>query len=166
MTDDDVAPVSPAYRISETDSHAIMDGLLLATQASRASLRLIDGVGGLLLRAEALADGQPAMMTGPGVDPRQYETYQYLARYMQALVQPDCREGPPHPPPMMIEHYGVLAQILSPVSIDGELVGAISLHQAGRTRDWSDQDLSAVAMARRRVEVQLTQNPKDSYHQY
>lgn len=138
----------------------VTDRLLDATASSRTTVRLIDEDGDLVLMAESLAPGVPSMVTGPSVDPRLHETYVYLEREREPLIQADCRTAAIRPPGSLIEHYRVLAQMLAPVVAGGDFRGTISVHLMDRTRRWSQEDVDALCEARRELERALAGGPE------
>jgi hypothetical protein len=97
------------------------------------------------------------MATGPSVDPRIHETYVYLERTHQLLIQDDCRVSEVPPPESLVDHYRVWAQMLAPVVVDGEFRGTISVHLMEQTRDWDDAAVQALESARRRLERTLAE---------
>ena len=62
----------------------------------------------------------------------------------EQVVQPDCAGAFTDPAfQRMLEHYGGLgAQIVTPVREGGRLLGIISLHHLGGTREWAERELS------------------------
>ena len=62
----------------------------------------------------------------------------------QQVVQPDCAAASDEPAfHDMLAHYGGLgAQIVTPVRDAGELLGIISLHHLGGSREWSQDELA------------------------
>lgn len=130
----------------------IASELLEATKSSRTTVRLLDAEDHLLLVAEVCAPGVELMGEGPQIDPRQFPTYQYLEQHQDLLIQEDCKNADVQPPPSLTDHYGVAAQMLAPVMIDGVFRGTVSVHQQGHTRTWTDQDRAALVKAREDVE--------------
>jgi GAF domain-containing protein len=52
----------------------------------------------------------------------------------------------------MLELYGGLrAQIVTPVVRDGRVAAIVSLHQLGRTRRWTEEEIASARDAARRV---------------
>lgn len=133
----------------------LTERLRQATQSSRTTVRLVDADGDLVLAAESLAPGVPSMATGPAVDPRLHETYVHLERTHELLIQEDCRVADVRPPPSLIEHYRVLAQMLAPVVLGEELRGTISVHLMDQTRTWSPESVAALDDARHQLEAVL-----------
>ena len=74
----------------------------------------------------------------------------------EQVVQPDTANASTDPAfQRMLEHYGGLgAQIVTPVRADGRLLGIISLHHLGSTREWTEREL-ALARAGAAVTAQL-----------
>jgi len=140
----------------------IAEGLLKATQASRTTVRLVDDDGELVLAAESLAPGVSSMATGPAVDPRLHETYVHLERTHGLLIQEDCRVAEVQPPPSLIVHYRVLAQMLAPVVLGDEMRGTISVHLVEQTRKWSPESVAALDEARHELEAVLANSCEPS----
>jgi GAF domain-containing protein len=101
--------------------------------------------------AESLAAGVRSMRTGPQPEIVAAATYVFLARERRILVQSDTRE-PPAPPPTLLSEYRVLAQLLAPVLIAGQLVGTVSVHQQDRVRTWTSAEVEALSGVQREVE--------------
>lgn len=135
----------------------IASELLEATKSSRTTVRLLDDEDHLLLVAEVCAPGVESMGQGPQIDPRQFPTYQYLEEQQKLLIQEDCRNTDVPPPPSLTDHYDVAAQMLAPVMIDEVFRGTVSVHQQGHTRSWSEQDMEALAQARKEVEAAVSE---------
>ena len=137
---------------------AVADDLRQQTKASRATVRLCAEDGSVEIVAESLADGARSMRVGPQPAVREAPTYIFLERERRILVQDDCRAAEHAPPPTLISVYGVLAQMLAPVVVDDRLVATISVHQQGRTRVWSKDDVAALAGAQIAIRSLLTGN--------
>jgi maleate isomerase len=67
----------------------------------------------------------------------------------EQVVQTDSANASTDPAyQRMLEHYGGLgAQIVTPVREGGRLLGIISLHHLGGTRQWSERELSLATEA-------------------
>lgn len=91
------------------------------------------------------------MQHGPKPDITAAPTYLALAAEQKIIVQGDCRIESPAPPPSLVDHYGVWAQMLAPVVLDGKLAGTISVHQQHRTRQWTEEDVAALRQAQSEV---------------
>ncbi len=145
MTEQAAVDEIPALR-------ALTDALLEQTRASRTTVRLaVDGHPSTALVAESLAPGVRSMRDGPQPPITAAPTYVFLERERRILVQRDCRTEGPAPPASLIDDYGVWSQMLAPV-LDGEtLAGTISVHCERRTRDWSAEDVAALAKTQANV---------------
>lgn len=118
--------------------------LLDATASSRTTVRLVDGDGAVRLAAEEVAEGVASMADGPQPAVAAAPTYRYLEATRSCLYQSDTRNEPPAPPPSLVEHYRVLAQMLAPVEVGGAMVATVSVHQQARTRLWTGADRAAL----------------------
>lgn len=133
----------------------ITSGLLESTSSSRTTIRLLNPQRELVLVAESLAPGVESMDEGPQVDPTVYPTYIYLAETRELLIQDDCRTADIAPPPSLVEHYRVFAQMLAPVVVRDEFEGTISVHLASTTRTWGPQEIQALKDAKTQMEDYL-----------
>lgn len=136
---------------------SIVDDLLLATGASRATCRLCMPDGSADLVAEALAEGVDSMGTQsvPGIV--EAPTYQFLINEQELLIQNDCRTAAVAPPATLVSHYRVFAQMLAPVIIGTEMVATISVHEQDRTRDWTNEEIAALGRAQAAITALLSQ---------
>jgi GAF domain-containing protein len=131
-------------------------GLLRAAlDVSRVTVRLADEDAAGRLVAEAAAAGQLRMSMRPPVDTTGQMTYQHVTATAEILVQPDCRADPIRPPAELMDTYGVRAQMVAPIKRDGVVSGAVSVHQAGRTRAWTAAEVELVRQAELLVETLL-----------
>jgi GAF domain-containing protein len=137
---------------------ALMDDVLVATQSSRTTLRLVGVNGSAHLIAERRSGVEvPSMAAGNQVDPRAYPTYAYLEETQDLLVQNDTRVAAVSPPPDLVDVHRVFAQMLAPVVVHGAFVGTISVHLIGVARNWSPEQVDALRRCRSHVEDLLTQ---------
>lgn len=134
---------------------AIVEELLAATGATRTTLRLDTPGRNFPAVAEALSPGTPPIAQDESIDQRNAATAQWLFRELRPLVQHDLDVDPPRPPQGLLDVYGVRAQMLGPIVLDGELVGWLSVHQAGAPRRWADGDLAALERAMAAVRAEL-----------
>jgi GAF domain-containing protein len=69
------------------------------------------------------------------------------------VVQDDCRAAfDDEAYHRMLETYGGLAaQIVTPIFREGSLVAIVSLHQLGRTRHWTEEEIATASRAAERV---------------
>lgn len=126
---------------------SVTSRLLAATGASRTTLGLRDVWGQAHRVAEACAEGVQSMTAGPPIDTRQAGTIRHLERQQKILVQNDCRTDEPRPPEGLINYHHVYAQMLGPVVVLGSVLGNFSVHQQGKSRQWSQGDMDALAEA-------------------
>jgi maleate isomerase len=96
--------------------------------------------------AEAVAPGVRSILHDSSLDQWAMPTVQWLATTKQTLIQRDFSSGP-QVAPELIEVYGVQAQMLQPLFREGRMYGWISVHQVGESRDWSEDDVAALARA-------------------
>jgi maleate isomerase len=126
------------------DPADLLRDLLAATRASRATLRLDVGHMNFPVIAEAAAPGVRPLSGDQSLDQRNLHTVQHLFRTHEILVQDDCSRAEPAPPPALLEAYGVQAQMLAPLVLDGAVLGWVSLHDCVAPRDWSEADVAAL----------------------
>jgi maleate isomerase len=122
---------------------ALLDALREQLDASRATLRL-DQNHTVQLVAESVVAGVKSMTAGTQEDASRFPTYDHVAETRQILVQDDLRESEIRPPRSLIDEYGTLAQMVSPVLVADQLAGVISVHQVGRTRRWAETDVAVL----------------------
>ena len=139
----------------------ILEDLLDSTAASRTTVRLdmpdknfhLDTVA-----AEALAPGVRSLRDDTSInDLRKVPTYEFVEKERRILVQNDCLTADPAPPPALIDHYGVKAQMLGPIVRDGRMIGIISVHYTPDPREWDEKDVDALQHALERVRRVLEQ---------
>jgi maleate isomerase len=137
----------------------ILEDLLESTGASRTTLRLDlpDQDAGLdVVAAEALAPGVRSIRDDTAIrNLRGTSTVRFLEEHRRVLVQNDCSADDLAPPPELIEHYGVRAQMLAPIVREGRLAGVISVHYVPGPREWSAEDVAALQQATERVQREL-----------
>ena len=81
-------------------------------------------------------------------------TVQWLMKEKRILVQHDCYKGPQPPKELMeVEHVG--AQLLGPLFRGDTLVGIVAAHHADEPRQWTGEDVAAMAHAMDRVYQQI-----------
>jgi GAF domain-containing protein len=56
---------------------------------------------------------------------------------------------------MLSVYGGLMAQIVTPVTIDGEVVGIVSVHQLGEPRAWTEEEMEFCNLAARRLAALL-----------
>jgi maleate isomerase len=124
-----------------------LDGLLDATGASRATLRLDWPQWGLQVddvAAEARVPGVASLKGETSIDQRQAESVRWLERERRPLVQEDCSSAEHPPPPELVRLYGVKAQMLGPVVWARWLAGWVSVHENRGERGWLPEDIASL----------------------
>src|SRR5882724_7154473 len=123
----------------------LIENLLLVTGASRAMLQLGRDSGDFAIAAEAVQHGQPQIRQyGSDVERREIPGVR-LESGQSIVVQEDVSG------PSSAVMSGRTARMLAPVTREGELIGAISLHHCGEARHWSAHDQDALRDARSKV---------------
>ncbi len=131
-------------------------GLLRAAlEVSRVTVRLADENGDGRLVAEVVAAGEVRLADEPPMDTSGQMTYPHVMSTGEVLVQNDCRTDPIRPPAALMDVYGVRAQMVAPIKLAGLVGGALSVHQAGRPRTWTDAEIALVKNAEQVVETLL-----------
>lgn len=129
----------------------ILATLLADTGAMRVTLRLnVPGMN-FPCAGEVAAEGVALISEDNSLDQRGAATASWVADHRRVLVQPDVHQAESPPPQALIDAYGVHAQMLAPVVVngawaDGDLVGWVSVH-SGVTRPWSPDDIVAITSA-------------------
>ena len=132
----------------------VLAELLESTGASRVTLRRdVPGASPFPVVEEALARGVGSLRDERSVH---LPTQPVVLEVQQGrqIVQDDCAAAYDDPAfQAMLETYGGLAaQIVTPVLRDGRLEGVLSLHQLGRRRRWTDDEVAAASRAADRIE--------------
>jgi GAF domain-containing protein len=127
---------------------SIVENLLLDTGASRAMLVLARPGGGFATVAEAVTHGARQIRNDPPDDTLfDAALLLQLARERGLVVQEDIERAQPAPARVLVERYGVRAQVVAPV-IDGDvLAGFVAVHDARGPQAWSAAVLAAVGRA-------------------
>lgn len=132
---------------------AILGELLAATGASRVTLRQ-DMPGDVFpVTNEVVADGARPIKGVPTPNMARQPVVLEVQQGRQ-VVQEDClaASDEPHFREMLDLYGGLRAQIVTPVVRDGRLAAIVSLHQLGRTRHWTADEIDAASETARRVE--------------
>jgi GAF domain-containing protein len=133
----------------------LLADLLIATNASRVTLRLARAGEVFPVVAEALAPGTPSITSGVSPDLTRAPTMRYLAEHHTNLIQDDCSNAEVPPPPELLEFYGVKAQMLAPIVRGSELIGLVSVHYTPSPRHWTSEETEALDRAANVIEVAL-----------
>jgi GAF domain-containing protein len=133
----------------------ICDDLLREARASRVTLRQTNVELGVT--HESLAPGVESLREVRSVDlPRQPVVAEI--RQGRQVVQDDTRNTFVDNPEFqeMLEIYGGMgAQIVTPIVVDGAVVGALSLHHLGDARHWSAEEIALCDRAAEQIAEQL-----------
>ena len=135
-----------------TEIDAILGELLSATGASRVTLRQ-DVPGDVFpVTNEVVADGTPSIM---GVATPNMASQPVVRQVQQGrqVVQENCvaASAEPHFREMLELYGGLRAQIVTPIVRDGRVAAIVSLHQLGRARRWTDDEIATASRAAERV---------------
>jgi GAF domain-containing protein len=135
-----------------TEIDAILEELLSTTRASRVTLRQ-DVPGDVFpVTHEVLARGAHPIKGVATPDMHRQPVVLEIQQGRQ-VVQDDCLAASSEPHfREMLELYGSMrAQIVTPVVRDGRVAAIVSLHQLGRTRQWSEDEIEAARQTAERV---------------
>jgi GAF domain-containing protein len=142
----------PLGEDAPVELETVLAELLETTGASRVTLRQ-DLPGEVFpVTHEVLAAGVPSIRDVETPNMGRQPVVVEVRRGRQ-VVQDACRSAFDDPDfQRMLELYGGLAaQIVTPVVRGGELKGIVSLHQLGRERHWSEEEIAAASRAADRV---------------
>lgn len=135
-----------------TEIDAILGELLGATGAGRVTLRQ-DTPGDVFpVTNEVVADGaQP--IKGLATPDMARQPVVLEVQQGRQVVQDDClaASDEPHFREMLELYGGLRAQIVTPIVRDGRVVAIVSLHQLGRTRRWTADEIAAAGETARKV---------------
>lgn len=135
---------------------ATLDELLIATDASRSTLRVDDVTKDWHVDfavVEALRPGVKSLLGIGGINQRAAATVGWLVKNKRNLVQPDLVNSPdPAPPTALLTAYSATAQMLAPLFDESdELRGWISVHYVGGPRLLTTTEEIALSAARSRI---------------
>jgi GAF domain-containing protein len=133
---------------------SIAERLREQTSVGRVTVRL-RGDGRYPLVAEALAPGVRSLV-GFTVTPSQRTTLEALETSRTILVQHDVTTAEITPPRELLAHYGVKAQLLVPVVVEGELMAIVSVHELDGPRCWSSSEIGAAESAAKSVQMLIS----------
>jgi GAF domain-containing protein len=136
---------------------AVVEELLVATDASRCTLRQESGHDFFPVTHEALAPGAPSIRDERTVDLRTAPVVRQLLDTKRQVVQDDCALAFDDSAfqRMLVAYGGLAAQIVTPVFVDGRLAAIVSLHQLGTPRMWSEHERALAHEAAERVRALL-----------
>jgi GAF domain-containing protein len=129
----------------------VVVALLAETGASRVTLRRdVPGTTPFPVVEEALTPGVGSLRGETSVHlPTQPVVLEVQAG--RQVVQDDCASAYDDPAfrAMLTAYGGLAAQIVTPVTVDGRLVGILSVHQLDAPRAWSPGEIAACDRAAR-----------------
>jgi GAF domain-containing protein len=131
---------------------AILGELLTATGASRVTLRQ-DLPGEVFpVTHEVLANGAPPIKGVATPDMARQPVVLQVQQGRQ-VVQEDCEAASdePHFREMLELYGGLRAQIVTPIVRNDRVAAIVSLHQLGRTRRWTEEDIAAASRTAEKV---------------
>ena len=140
---------------------SIIEELHAELGASRVTLRQhapdATGDGVFPVTHEVLADGVESLI---GVETPNMPGQPVVLKILEGeqVVQHACQEDfiGDEPYHSMLELYGGMrAQIVTPVRIEGATAAVISVHQLGKTRDWSKAEIERCQAAADQVRAEL-----------
>ena len=135
----------------------VLADLLVATGASRVTLRLARPGAVYPVVAEVLASGTPSITSGVSPDLTNAATMRYLAEHHTNLIQDDCLKAEVPPPPELLDFYGVKAQMLAPIVGGGDLVGLVSVHYTPSVRHWTTEEIEALNRAAKEIQLAVSE---------
>ena len=135
-----------------TEIDAILRELLGATGASRVTLRQDVPEDVFPVTHEALADGARPIKAVATPDMARQPVVLEIQEGRQ-VVQHDCvaASAEPHFREMLELYGGLRSQIVTPIVRNGRVAAIVSLHQLGRTRRWSEDEIEAARRTAERV---------------
>jgi GAF domain-containing protein len=135
-----------------TEIDATLEELLSATGASRVTVRQDVPDDVFPVTHEVLADGVPSILGVPTPNMSRQPVVLEIQQGRQ-VVQDDClrASAEPHFREMLELYGGLRAQIVTPVVRGGRVAAIVSLHQLGRTREWSEDEIAVARRAAERV---------------
>jgi GAF domain-containing protein len=131
----------------------VLAELLEATGASRVTLRRdVPGEHAFPVVEEALAPGVGSLRDEASVHLPTQPVVLEVQRGRQ-VVQDDCAAVYDDPAfqAMLAAYGGLAAQIVTPVLRDGQLEAILSLHQLGKSRRWTGDEVAAATNAAARI---------------
>jgi GAF domain-containing protein len=136
-----------------TEVEAILSDLLERTGASRVTQRQnLPGDYAFPVTHEALAPGVGSLREERTIDLRTQPVALEVAAGRQ-VVQDDCATAYDDPSfhEMRARYGGLAAQVVTPVTRGGEVVGIVSVHELTGPRRWEETDIEACRAATRRL---------------
>ena len=130
----------------------ILGELLGTTGASRVTLRQ-DAPGDVFPVTHEVLAGGARPIKGVATPDMARQPVVVEVQQGRQVVQDDClaASDEPHFREMLELYGGMRAQIVTPIVRDGRVAAIVSLHQLGRARRWTDDEIAAASETARRV---------------
>jgi GAF domain-containing protein len=128
-----------------TGIEPLLEGLLARTGASRVTLRQdLPGESMFTVTHEALAPGVGSLREEHTIDLRTQPVAKEVASGRQ-VIQDDCASAYDDPEfqRMCAVYGGLAAQIVTPVLVDGDVRGIVSVHVLESRRAWTEGEIEA-----------------------
>lgn len=152
-------PVQPTAELIKS-LQAIVEALFESTSADRTTIRVdVPNDPDFPVLAEARIEGMASITGGMSlkgykpVDFHATPTTRHLRDRREMIIQGNVTSDPPEMP-LLVDFYGIRAQMLHPLEHDGDFVGLVSVHSI-EPREWSSADITALKSAVRRVQSVL-----------
>jgi GAF domain-containing protein len=135
-----------------TEIDAILGELLGTTGASRVTLRQ-DVPGDVFPVTNEVVAGGASPIKGMATPDMARQPVVLEVQQGRQVVQEDClaTSDELHFREMLELYGGLRAQIVTPVVRDGRVAAIVSLHQLGRTRRWTEDEIAAASETARKV---------------
>jgi maleate isomerase len=135
-----------------TSFQTIVTELLLETDSSRTTLQVTQPDGTHPIVAEAVRHGmQQIRNQASNAELTGSSAFRSIDKTQDVLVLNDVEQANPALPRVLVDSYGVRAQMLAPLVLGGRLAGVLSVHHAPGARAWGARDLDAVRKAKSSV---------------
>jgi GAF domain-containing protein len=140
----------------------IAEDLFDATKPGRVTIRVeTTNDPDFPVLGEACAPGVSSLTGGMSllgykpVDIHTASTHVFLREKRQMIIQQDVRVDPPQIPEL-VDYFGFLSQMLTPIEWKERFVGVVSVHGT-EPRFWTDSDVTAIKRATDQTERELEQ---------
>lgn len=115
-----------------------------ATCSQRVTLRIDSPLLGVSVDDVLLEDVNSdtrSLRSDSSMSQRELETVIFLDREKRMLVQENCAKDPIRPPDVLLQMYGVKAQMLCPLIHHDAVVGWISVHDTKGPHSWNSSEI-------------------------
>jgi GAF domain-containing protein len=145
--------------IAETEQklQEIMDKLRKDTQAGRTTVRIDHQDLGFSVAspaAESLTEEVHSIKSQIQLDQWNCAAVKWLIKNKRTFIMNDCLnpwDSEVAPEAAVIETYGILSEMLTPVIKNGEMVGWVSVHYTKGSRKWTEEEIRMIEIAADRV---------------